>query len=158
MKVRRFYPRQVLLRLRDRHVDSLSRSERSALDFFIKRSRRYQLQVTIDEERVVRSTDVRYVMRITPEGGLQITSEPVKWPKATTMERVAAGRSIHLGKLGHSSKQAAVMFNPMLDADSDEIAERCIGLFSAGGWVQPRLTRPDVQAAAALVAAKLTES
>jgi hypothetical protein len=53
MKIRRFYPKQVLRRLRGRHIDTLSHAERHALAFFMGRSRLHKNYVSITNERII---------------------------------------------------------------------------------------------------------
>lgn len=53
-KVRKFYPRQVLLRLRGRKVESLSALEQSALQFFAFTGRLRGYDLSILEDGIVR--------------------------------------------------------------------------------------------------------
>lgn len=102
MKTRRFYPSQVLLRLHARHVDSLSPGEQCALDILMKRSRRYRLQPTIGEDRIVHVVDLRR-MKGNLWANTNLGFEPVNWTKAAKkMRRTLTGLSTHIGELGDS--------------------------------------------------------
>lgn len=72
MKIRRFYPRQVLTALRDRSVRTLTRAQRHALTFFMMRSRHYGCVITIQDDGVV---------RVLGTPGLIVQSGPMKAPQ-----------------------------------------------------------------------------
>jgi len=68
LKIRRFYPRQVLHRLRGRQVDTLSVAELHALTFLMMCSGSYGYDLTVLEDGIIRLLGGR---------GLTIISEPM---------------------------------------------------------------------------------
>jgi len=50
MKVQKFYPKQVINKLKGRSVDSLDKGEKAALIFFIRKGRKYGMAISIQND------------------------------------------------------------------------------------------------------------